>query len=941
MYLKSIHMYGFKSFAQKIIFKFDKGITGIVGPNGSGKSNIADAVRWVLGEQSAKLLRGNNMQDVIFAGTEARKPLGFCQVDLTIDNQDMMMPIEFSEVTVSRRVYRSGESEYSINGSSCRLKDIHELFMDTGVGKEGYSIIGQGQIDKILSTKPDDRRALFDEAAGIVKFKKRKLSAEKKLEEEKQNLTRINDIIRELESQKEHLYEQSEKAKEYLGYKEQLKKYEVNFYIHEAENIDEKIQEINSKEQILNQQLFSLKNEITQIKNKHNEFNMQIEALEEEENQQRDQNTKQILEKEKKESNIEIAKEQILSYIKANERIQDQNIELQEKQKKNSQQETEFGEKLKELLEKKQEVEVVLQKKERMLEEIVEQIQENETKIDTIQTDRIQRLNEISNVKGKIQRYQTIIENNTSRKKVIYSRKQIIEKTIETLNKELKSYQQEFEDLHSSERKNQEEKKIIGKQLQDNEEKIKEKVLEITKKKDQLQIAKSKYKALKGLSEQYEGYGFSIKKLMEYKKDHNENKLLGVVADIISVDKTYETAIEIALGGSVQNVVTEDEVAAKKMIQYLKSNRFGRATFLPLSSMKSKAYNPIKTKEKGFIGYASDIVSYDVQYKHLVNYLLGRVIVVEHIDDAMALAKKYNYTLRMVTLDGELINPGGSLTGGAYRNKGNQFLSRKRELEQFEEKIPIYKNELLSLEQQLELLQKDLDEYKKVMSEFMDKEHDLRLNINSTNLTIQQVRNDLRKHDEDLSDLSIELDQLLKQENEMNESINSLNHSLEGTQVEDDDAEHLVKQLTEEIQKQKSEKDKISSEITTIKIDLSTTNQELKNVNENSSRIEQELEELKHHLEKNATEMNENLKHIAEKEKAIQEFESNIRVIQEQAKELEDQIRGLEEKRHKLSKEQEELYKLREEKNDACALVEKDIYRLQNAKVKHEMEKEK
>ncbi|PKM50764.1 MAG: chromosome segregation protein SMC [Firmicutes bacterium HGW-Firmicutes-7] len=943
MYLKSVEMYGFKSFAQKMVFKFDEGITAIVGPNGSGKSNIADAVRWVLGEQSAKLLRGAKMQDVIFAGTETRKPLGYCQVDLTIDNHDMKMLIDYSEVTISRRVYRSGESEYSINGVECRLKDIHELFMDTGVGKEGYSIIGQGQIDKILSSKPDDRRELFDEATGIVKFKKRKMVAEKNLDEEKQNLVRINDIVRELHGQQEALKDQAYVAKQFLDYKEQLKKYEVNIFIHESEKLNNSIDEIVEKENITSGQIEEFRAGNDKIKEQYTKLGTNLEKLEQQIDSKKEIATHFAIDKEKKESSMELVKEQISNLGKNCERIQNLNQELELKKERNQVEKTSYLDSLEELKESCKEKEFVLTKKQSEFEQFGAIILEDEYKIDQIQTNRIERLNEISNVKTKLQRYHTMLENVEARKVTLDSRKMILTQTHNKRLSFVQDHQIQLDETLVSQQKLAVQKDMLKNAIVEKEIEISKQDQEVREKSEQLHKTQSKFKALSEMADHYEGYSFSIKKIMELKKKASvEHKgIMGVVADLIQVNKTYETAIEIALGGSVQNIVTDDETTAKSLIQYLKNNKYGRATFLPITSVKNREiHRPLLKKEVGFVGFGSELVNCEKRFAQVIEYLLGRVVVVDHIDHAITIAKKYNYSLKIVTLAGDLIHPGGSLTGGAHKNGSNQFLSRKRDMENYEKQIDLFSKELEDLKKQYQLLHDDYSNNKKEIETIAKQEYEFSLSINDFTLKLKQLEKEQEQYKEEQNEITAEQEQLLGQEEQIIKSTSELEQLLEGTQAENSTDENSVKQLTDEIQEKKTLKDKLSEELTVMRVEVSTLKQQLENTVENTTRMNRDLSEITNQISQNLKEIEVSNKDIIEKKKLILGFEVEMKELEMKLVEVQKDIETLQVNKQKVSEEQQSLYKLREEQNERINLLEKDILRLQNSKDKFEIQRE-
>jgi len=640
MYLKSIEVQGFKSFANKIKFDFHNGITGIVGPNGSGKSNVADAVRWVLGEQRVKQLRGGTMQDVIFSGTENRKPLSYASVAITLDNADHQLPVDYEEVTVTRKLYRSGESEYLINGASCRLKDINEMFYDTGIGKEGYSIIGQGQIDKILSGKPEERRELFDEAAGIVKFKRRKNLSVKKLEEERMNLTRVNDILQELEKQLGPLEKQSETAKEYLKKKEELKTYDINMFLLEEERIHGCLKETEKKYEIAS-------SELEESNIRYEKMKEEYEAVEEEsekidlaiENAKNKLNETNLL-KQQLEGQINVLKEQINTARMNDEHYENRLNTVYSEINMRREQKVSLEEEQKNLTEKLHEVSQSDETLKNRLIEVQTLIAEHTEEIEQCKQEIMELLGNRASTKAKIQHFDTTRDQISTRKSVLA--RNILE--VSAKAKEQEEQLREYEEQLAAVR---EKIRLCNAQISQNEQKIQEFQKELNTRQEKLNIGRTAYhreasrlESLKNITERYDGYGNSIRKVMA-NKDKNPG-LIGVVADIIKVDKEYEIAIETALGGSIQNIVTDNEETAKKMISFLKMNKFGRATFLPLTSMKGGGgiRNGEALKEPGVIGTADRLVHVEERFVGLAEQLLGRTLVVKTIDDGIFIARK-------------------------------------------------------------------------------------------------------------------------------------------------------------------------------------------------------------------------------------------------------------------------------------------------------------
>ena len=681
MYLKSIEINGFKSFANKIVFEFPQGITGIVGPNGSGKSNIGDAVRWVLGEQSARQLRGSKMEDVIFSGTQSRRPMGFAYVAITFENANRIIPLDYEEVTVARRVYRSGESEYLINGSSCRRRDIVELFYDTGIGKEGYSIIGQGQVEKILSGKIEDSRELFDEAAGIAKYKKNRTVTEKSLEQERQNLERVTDILAELEKQVGPLEKQSAKAKEYLKLRDEEKDIDIHLFLYDYERLKKEQEENERQYKIVSGDLEDTRKIYEKIKEKNGKLQDQTQAVTE--SLETKESEKEELRRKKETKDNEIL---LLSHkVESNTLLITHYEELEKQSDEEKDTKTAEIEVLKkETVQKKQEISNGQKKLEELEESILTKRKEQEACEKKIsgENDRLfSIMNTSSDTKEKLSRY-AAMEEQLEIRNAEYNSRYI------SFNSELKEYNETAEELlkqQDAAKEAFEKQENLYQELEKREKHLQEKEQKYQDEMGNLNQeylrTKSRYETLMNITERYDGYNQSIRRIMEQK---NANPgIIGVVADILALPEKYETAIEIALGGALQNIVTEDNETAKKMINFLKKNRFGRATFLPLTNIRRRnsTISPSVLQDEGVIGIASTLVKVEERFQALVDSLLGRTVVVDTVDHALSLSRKNNFSLRLVTLDGELLNPGGAITGGVFRHSGN-LLGRKREIEE-------------------------------------------------------------------------------------------------------------------------------------------------------------------------------------------------------------------------------------------------------------------
>ncbi|MDD6685609.1 MAG: chromosome segregation protein SMC [Lachnospiraceae bacterium] len=701
MYLKCMEIQGFKSFANKIRLELHEGVTGIVGPNGSGKSNVADAVRWVLGEQSARQLRGGNMQDVIFSGTENRKPLGFASVAITLDNSDRALKFDADEVTVTRRLYRSGESEYQLNGVNCRLRDINELFYDTGIGKEGYSIIGQGQIDQILSGKPEERRALFDEAAGIVKFKRRKAASLKKLEEEQSNLTRVNDIIAELEHQLGPLEKQAEKAGEYLKKRDQLRNLDIQLFLADSEHTEKQLKEISGNKIIARNQLAEINAAFEETRREYDQVEQQLETIDLKIADMKEQAQQAALKKQEAEGRVNVLKEQIHT-SRMNSDIYRRRLEAVGKDRERRLQEQKEEKAKRDGLNRKLEAALAEKtEKEKAAAAIQEEINKKTRDESQGKNDTISLLNNRSSIREKMQRYDTMAEQIGIRKSELASRMLQMKGEADQVRQQLSSLDRELQDVtDAGNRKRQE--------IEQTEKQLEELKIRLDRQNKQLEIGQtafhresSRLESLRNITERYEGYGNSIKKVMEQKE--NNPGIHGVVADLIKTDKKYETAIETALGGSLQNIVTDNENTAKYLINYLKKGHYGRATFLPLTSMREEQAfgNTAVLREPGVLGKADELVSCDPVYRGVVRRLLGRTVVVDQIDHAIAVGRRYHQSVRMVTLEGELLSPGGSMTGGSFRYNSN-LLGRRREIEELEKSVRQLKTEMADLQREIE-----------------------------------------------------------------------------------------------------------------------------------------------------------------------------------------------------------------------------------------------
>lgn len=935
MYLKSIEVQGFKSFANKIVFDFHNGITGIVGPNGSGKSNVADAVRWVLGEQSAKQLRGASMQDVIFAGTENRKPLSYAYVAITMDNADHQLAIDFEEVTVARRVYRSGESEYLINGSPCRLKDVTELFYDTGIGKEGYSIIGQGQIEKILSGKPEERRELFDEAAGIVKYKKRKATAQKKLENERENLVRVNDILSELERQVGPLEKQAEKAKIYLKKKEELKTYDVNMFLLEMERIESALNEIKEKYEIANQEYQEANESYENIKSEYEKMEQDIADMDEKINSIRENMNQSRLTKGNLESQINLLNEQIRSAENTDELMQSRLDALDKEKEERFSYKAEYeaekfalDEQIAEIEGKRQEAKAVLDSIQSEISRCTEEIERGKSEI-------IELLNSKASIKARQQRFDTMAEQVNIRKAQLNQRLLSRKSEEADLDAVLQEYQKELEDvnaniknLRSLAAEMEEQKNSWQKKAAQTSHELEEAVTEFHK-------AQSKLESLKNIAERYDGYGNSIRKVMEQKA---ENKgLLGVVSDLIQVDKKYETAIETALGGNIQNIITEDEDTAKKMIAYLKENRLGRATFLPLTSVDGKGNfkNQDALNEPGVIGLANTLVKCDKKYDGIAAYLLGRVIVTEHIDYAIALAKKNHYSLHIVTLEGEYLSPGGSMTGGAFKNTSS-LLARKREIEEFEQKvarledkIKEYRNRLEEIKTAQSLLNDDMEENKAKLQE----QYILQ---NTAKLNVERATQQKTESENVFAGLMLENNEIEKQLREINENKDKIAEEIAYAKNRETEIQEENIKLQKILEENAGKEEAAMKAVSDIQVEEAGIRQKAEFVLENLARVNAEIQKYEQERDRVMGEAKDAKVDAERKRQDIEAIRQTILASDENYATQEASLKENIAKKEEMSAIYKGFFQKQEDVSKKISNLDKEIFRLNSQREKLE-----
>ena len=913
MYLKRLELQGFKSFADKTILELMPGITTVIGPNGSGKSNISDAIRWVLGEQSMKSLRGTKSMDIIFAGTQNRKSLGFAEASLVFDNSDGALPIEYTEVTVTRKIYRSGETGYFINKVPCRLKDVLELFMDTGIGKDGYSIIGQGKIDEILSNKSEDRRHIFEEAAGIVKYRTRKQESEKKLEHTKLNLLRINDILTEIEGNLEPLQIQADKAKKYLNLREELKSIEIGLFVYNIEKYKQELEKVVQDIDVMQTQCNDEEGRLERIKILKEELKSSIDEITEAiENMSNIgfESQKQI---EQLNSDINVAKTRIANNNENNDRylkeIYEQNAKIQELKEEIEQKEA----KKDNLKQNKEKFEKELNEKQEELDKLTEKLSSKELEIEgykhTVEENTDKKYELQSEINAQNINYQNFEKRQAQIKQEMQSTISELDST--RLNKE--DIAKQFNEIENKKNKAQNSLSEVAKQREDANQKIKSFESNINVLSSEMRIKESRLKFLIETEKEKEGYIKSVKSLLKDCENIKElgKGMNGVLANIIEVPDELQTAIEMCLGASLQNIVTETETDAKRLVEHLRKNNLGRASFLPISSVKGRKLDKIKGNESGVVGIASDLVKYNKKYEQIILNLLGRTVIVDNMDTAIRVAKQNDYTFRIVTTEGDLINPSGAITGGSVAKKTVNILGRSKEIEKLEKEVNELKVKIKKLEDEkqeyeesiegvLELsanLEKELQEIDITYATEKQKVISINENIEKLEKRLNRLKEEqanLEKQKEKAvstkGDLQVEINKIIEQNEELSKIINGF------AELNKDDQKYI---------------DDLNFDITNLKISVSSFDESEASIQEIQERINQELENAHTSIENKNAQIEQIKKDNEELEKSIQDTLQKIEEVKESVNSSSSKIEELKKERaqksEKLSKQEDEI----------------------------------
>ncbi|WP_422445886.1 chromosome segregation protein SMC [Thermoanaerobacterium sp. DL9XJH110] len=927
MYLKRVELHGFKSFADKVAIEFQPGINAIVGPNGSGKSNITDAIRWVLGEQSVKNLRGAKLEDVIFAGSNAKKPMGMAEVSIILDNSDNLLPVEYSEICFTRRVFRSGESEFYINRTPCRLKDIQEILMDTGIGKDGYSIISQGQIDDILTSRPEERRLIFEETAGIMKHKTRKKEAEKRLEETMNNLVRIDDVLAEIQYQLAPLAEQKEKALQYRDLLAQLKEVDVNLMLGEISKKETELLRIKSSAEENGLLLERILHEKSALRESLHTDSRELESKELEHEKTQEELLKNSGRKRELERDLQWARDEFIRLEQESSGIADDLFKMREKidaAKNDLNLKTEV---LEQKIKTINGLELEIADKEQKLFHSDNSIKQKELLVENLKGDVIDLLNFASEKKNKISSMNTMKNNLQNRLNQIDREISQIQEANAKTNCEIGDIKNRTEGLTDLYRDHDKALEELIESLQQKSAELAEMEKLRAKKQSDLSAMISRLKALEEINENLEGYQLGVKNLLNCLKSGRLKTLgiYGTVADIITVGKEYEVAIETALGGALQNIVCDNEENAKEAIEFLKRYNLGRVTFLPLSTIKPRCLDGGETSilsEKGCLGTADRLVYFDRRFYPAVAHLLGRVLVADGIDNALAMARKSGFSLKVVTLEGEVLNPGGSITGGSQK-KSSFILSRKRELMEFREKIKQLESELTGLKQHCLQLESEINKKQEKIASVKDALYGLKPEIAALEKELNEKKNLIKEREQRKDRLQLEREQILADIAEIDREISLMEKDIGNIDRKNASSQHMVKALQEEISKEKAVREILARQITELKVKLASCKQEEIGLKQNIQSLEQnmkswigELKNLEEKLERNRharlstknkiSDIQAELEGVtnlnAELKKKLENLKKEREIIKERLEDTQNRLKKIEEDQRKCER---------------------------------------
>jgi chromosome segregation protein len=941
MYLKTLELMGFKSFPEKIRLEFHPGVTAVVGPNGSGKSNISDAVRWVLGEQSAKSLRGGKMEDVIFAGTENRRPLGFAEVSLSLDNSDNAMPMEFNEITITRRLYRSGEGEYRINGASCRLKDIHELFMDTGVGREGYSIIGQGKIDEILNARSEDRRLLFEEAAGIVKYKSRRQEALLKLEREKQNLLRAEDVIGEIDRQMEPLAIQSEQAKQYLDLRENLKAVQVNYFLYQTQTAEKQMEELDESLRVLRQQM-----ETEKIKSERLQEAWEKEKSADDANDAHLKTVSQdrmALQRrvEQTDGGVRVAEEAVRHLALNEERLRKESAKKAEliQQKK-----TERGQEDAKL----RQIEAALEEAMQIHAERQEEMQSTGAALDKTeknlgqdQSELIRRMELLSDIRSEIRGLEEQSRQIGGARAALEREWEESRCQAQTDAAALESARQMLE--AATARSHAADTDLADKQKawEDFNERVNELNKQASAAASALSESDARRTLLRELERGFEGYQKSVRAILKQKQKNPEkfSGVCGAVGELARIAKKYETALETALGPAMHDIVTQTDQDAIEAIEFLKARQEGRATFLPLNVIKSRSLGAARQsylQESGVLGAAKDLIEYDPLYENIFGNLLGNVFILDNSANALLFSQKYQHRFKLATLDGELFNPGGAITGGSLGGRNAGIFSRSRELKELDAVADQVRDAARASREELESAFAKRAEIFDELENLRDQTRQNFLERNEWENKMRQIQEQSARHKKNQDDLQNRQTQLA----ERAEQAQGISEARQGdltAQQQDLDAIHRRLEAGQQaIAQQRARRENLLNQITAVQIEMESLKQSLNAARENWCRIEADIRQ----AESSALEeeLEGGRREREDQERAIAEMKERLAQDQEALAAYSTEIEKAEQKKEDIRAKTQTLEQSQKTQMETLSRLANDLTRLEMKKEQIEME---
>lgn len=930
MYFKKIEMHGFKSFAEPVVIEFDQGITCIVGPNGSGKSNISDAIRWVLGEQSPKMLRGGKMEEVIFSGTDSRKSRGMAEVTLVIDNENGSLPIDYKEVAITRRMFRTGESEYRINGNQCRLRDIRDLIMDTGIGVDGYSIIGQGKISEILSNKTESRREIFEEAAGIVMYRTKKAESERKLASTGANMERVSDIIGELEGRLGGLKEDSVKAKEYLKLRDRYKELEINITLKNIENLELKNEYIKDDIMELQVLIDDAEEKRKQLESQLSQCSDRSGILEEISTETRQKLLAAIDELNAAVNKGQLDRERLLSIEENTQRIRSEIKLLEEKKEREEDSGKEYAVKKVELERQLADESSRLRDRIAVYDAESEELAALMESADKYKNDIFELTSAINSGKAEINSLERLRETLEKRQEVLLREKESgndsNKEALDRLNR-LKSEREHTAEALEELRERAEQRRTVAAEAGDRERELSKEVEELRISLGQLS---ARMKTIEEMESNYEGYNYAVKHIMR----SGLSGIDGVVAELIKVPQGYETALETALGGALQNIVCADDASAKAAIQSLKANRAGRMTFLPVSSVRGKAYRDRRLeREPGFVGFGPDCVGYDGRYQGIIDYLLGRVVLVDNMDNALRLSKLVS-EFRFVTLDGEVINARGAITGGRYKNKTANILDRKAEIESLKQKITAGRNRRHDHETELSDIREKLAAAAKELSELENtirQKEQMLLGLENEVKLSESLLNDIRNNSDKLSH---ELDNIAAEKENSHSMIQQIKDRIEQDHIAINEAQRLSEEQQAIYDGRKEAFQRISEEITAARIAVNRCESEKEHVDSMAARIEATAAEFFRDIETRKRQLADMQREKERLTSGSGDIDNAIREKEEEKKRLEEYLSEVTSEKAELSTKTAKLNTEKEELGTRLGSVQNQKYELEirNAK---------